>query len=75
MGNKKMREVRSMVQGLRIDLLCIQETKMEIICTDGIRNIGGSTLQGWHFKTAEMLEGGLLVMCGSNLVESFEEVV
>lgn len=55
-GAKKGREVHDMIHRLGIDLLFIQETKMDYLDSEQIKKIGGSKLQGWCFKPAEGLK-------------------
>ncbi|GMQ05984.1 hypothetical protein CsSME_00050757 [Camellia sinensis var. sinensis] len=62
--------VRSLLKSARADVMCLQETKMECVGVDVVRDIWGGWHVDWAFQPAIGAAGGVL-MCWDNRVFSY----
>lgn len=61
----KKKEIRNLIQSQKSDIICIQETKMEVIERSSSELMWGSGDKEFEFKLPIGRSGGLLSMCSS----------
>ncbi|KAK1262730.1 hypothetical protein QJS04_geneDACA000980 [Acorus gramineus] len=71
----KRRALRDMVATHKIQICCIQETKMELVDRPTITELGAGLLDGWSFKGARGAAGGILICWNSSLWRAVEQSV
>ena len=59
-ANKRM-AVKSFVKGIRADVICFQETKVEGVDRGLVQDIWGGKFVEWEFLPARGASGGILV--------------
>ncbi|KAL8512552.1 hypothetical protein ACS0TY_018873 [Phlomoides rotata] len=68
LGNKvKRSEIRGMVSRFRIDMCCIQETKMGKIESKLCRELWCDFNFDWAYKEADGRSGGILTICNNSM--------
>ena len=72
--NKRLR-VKNQSRHWKLDIICLQETKMEFIDRNFITSIWGCPFVRWVFLASRGASGGILIMWDSRVVESIEECV
>jgi exonuclease III len=60
-GNKCLR-VRNMLRQWKVDIVCLQETKMENISSSFVRSLWGYAYVDWCFVASRSASGGILLM-------------
>ncbi|KAL8484127.1 hypothetical protein ACS0TY_026721 [Phlomoides rotata] len=74
LGRKeKIREVRELINKLRIEICCLQETKMEVMNTKVCRSIWGSRPFDWSHQDAERNAGGILTIWNIEVFQKLSE--
>ncbi|GAU10944.1 hypothetical protein TSUD_112380 [Trifolium subterraneum] len=66
---EKRRELRRLVLEKKVDILCIQETKLEVVEDSLVRFIWGSDDVDFSFKPSVGAPGGLVTMWNTKLVD------
>jgi exonuclease III len=66
----KKKEIQKLIHSQRPDVICIQETKMEVVERSMCTWLWGSDEFGFTFKPAEGRSGGLLTIWNSNVLVS-----
>lgn len=74
-GPERRRWVRHLIEQEKIDIIMLQETKLESISNSALRKIGAGRLRKWVSKKAQGLAGGFLIGWNSALVEDIESCV
>ena len=64
--------IRNFIRSQRLDLVCLQETKIQEISTADARSFGVSRLAEWKVVEAEGTAGGILVFWDKRKVEMVE---
>jgi hypothetical protein len=70
-GNKCLR-VRNMLRQRKVDIVCLQDTKMEYISNSFVRNLWGCAYADWCFVSSRGASGGILLMRDKRLVTKLE---
>ncbi|KAL8554377.1 hypothetical protein ACS0TY_002528 [Phlomoides rotata] len=68
-----MRELRDLIQKRRIDVACIQETKMEVMEEKVCKTIWGHRQFEWSYKGGEGNSGGILTMWNPEVFQKISE--
>jgi exonuclease III len=72
--NKRIR-TRNLIRMWKADVICLQETKLEVIDSRMVRSIWGSLYVDWASLGSNEASGGILVMWDKRVVERMEEAV
>ncbi|XP_030936692.1 uncharacterized protein LOC115961945 [Quercus lobata] len=72
--DKRLR-VRNLVRNWRPDVICLQETKMELITRAVIRSLWGDQHVDWSYLGSCGASGGVLLMWDTRVVNKVEEAV
>ena len=72
---KKRLRIRNMIKGWGADIICLQETKMELITRREIRSLWGCQHLNWLYLGSIGASGGVLVMWDRRMVEKIDEAV
>jgi len=59
--------IKSFLREWRCDLICLQETKLEVVSLSVIRSLWGNFSAGFDFLKAEGASGGIIVMWDKNI--------
>ncbi|KAL8461410.1 hypothetical protein ACS0TY_032759 [Phlomoides rotata] len=70
---EKRRELRDLIQERRIDVACIQETKMEVMEEKVYKTMWGHRQFEWSYKGAEGNSGGILTMWNPEVFQKISE--
>ncbi|KAF5477381.1 hypothetical protein F2P56_004026 [Juglans regia] len=70
--NKCLR-IRSLLRSWKIDIVCLQETKLRGIDRNIIRRLWGCSFVGWCYLASSWASGGVLVMWDKRVVEMVED--
>jgi exonuclease III len=54
--------VRNLLRQWQVDIVCLQETKLELISKRVINSLWGSPFVGWCYVAANGIAGGILLM-------------
>lgn len=68
-NRKKMQIIRGCMNRWMLDVVCLQETKMEIINEREIRSLWRMKEVGWHVLPAKKAAGGIVVLWREEKVE------
>ena len=72
--DKRLR-VRNLVQRWGLDVICLQETKMELITRAVIRSLWRDQHVDWSYLGSYGASGGLVLMWDTRVVNKVEEAV
>ncbi|XP_040986403.1 uncharacterized protein LOC121234516 [Juglans microcarpa x Juglans regia] len=73
-SNKCLR-IKSLLRMWKVDIVCLQETKLRIIDQRLIRSLWGCSYVGWSYLASEGASDGVLLMWDKRVVEEVEECV
>jgi exonuclease III len=59
---KKRRQVKGLLEEWKADIVCLIETKMQVISREVVRSLWGGQHVGWMYKGSNGLSGGMLLM-------------
>ena len=71
----KRLQIKNLIRMWRADIICMQETKMELITRGFVRSLWGCHYVDWVYLGSLGASGGILVMWDSRVVENLEEAV
>ena len=71
----KRHQVRNLLKLWGADVICLQETKLDIITRSIVRSLWGIHHVDWSYLGSEGASGGILLMWDRRIVEKMEEVV
>lgn len=67
MGRReKRKEIRELVMKFKVEVCCIQETKLEILDARMCRSTWGNSNFDWAYKASEGMSGGMLTIWDSD---------
>ncbi|KAG6636557.1 hypothetical protein CIPAW_11G119300 [Carya illinoinensis] len=72
--NKRLR-IRSLLRQWKVDIICLQETKLKQITRRTIQSIWGCQYVGWAYLPSDGALGGILVMWDKRVVENIDKFV
>ena len=72
--DKRLR-VRNLIRKWKVDIVCLQETKMELINKGTICSLSGGQHVDWLYLGSVGASGGVLLMWDNRVVDKVEEVV
>jgi exonuclease III len=64
-----------MLRQWKVDIVCLQETKMEYISSSFVRNLWGCAYADWCFVASRGASGGILLMWDRRVVTKIEVCV
>ncbi|XP_041012226.1 exodeoxyribonuclease-like [Juglans microcarpa x Juglans regia] len=67
--------IKSLLRSWKIDVVCIQETKLRTVDRRLIRNLWGCLYVGWSYLPSEGAAEGVLLMWDKRVVEVTEECI
>jgi exonuclease III len=73
--HEKRIKIRRRLREWKADIVCLQETKMEVINTEVVRSVWGCVHVDWTYLGARGASGGILVMWDRRVVEKIEDCV
>ncbi|KAG2671361.1 hypothetical protein I3760_14G131900 [Carya illinoinensis] len=73
--DSKRLQIRHLLHEWKADIVCLQETKLKLICRKMVRSIWSYTYVDWVYLAAKGASGGILVMWDRRVVEKIEEFV
>ena len=59
--SSKRKVIKTFIRNQRVDLLCIQETKVQCMMDSIARSIGSGRFLGWKAVNAEGASGGIFI--------------
>ena len=71
----KRLQIKNLIRMWLQIIICIQETKMELITRGSVRSLMGCHYVDWVYLGSLGASGGILVMWDSRVVENLEEAV
>jgi exonuclease III len=72
--DKRLR-LKNMIKDWRADIICLQETKLELITAQIIRSLWRCQSMDWMFLGSVGASGGILLMWDKRIVEKVEDAV
>ena len=72
---EKRLRIRNMIRGWGVDIICLQETKMELITRRKIWSLWGCQHLDWLYLGSIGASGYVLVMWDKRMVEKIDEAV
>ncbi|KAF5478850.1 hypothetical protein F2P56_005379 [Juglans regia] len=69
--NKRL-YIKSLLRSWKVDIVCLQETKLEVISLRIIRSLWSCLQVGWHYLPSIGASRGILVMWDKRVVENKE---
>ena len=72
--NKRF-QVRHLLKLWKADIVCLQETKLELVIKGLVRNIWGIHHVDWLYLGSMRASGGILLMWDSRVVEKIDDAV
>jgi hypothetical protein len=67
--------VRNLIRQWKADVICLQETKLEIISNNIVRSLWGCQFVDWCYAASCGASGGIMLMWDKRLVEKIEVYV
>ncbi|KAG6667899.1 hypothetical protein CIPAW_01G132400 [Carya illinoinensis] len=64
-----------MLRKWKVDVICLQETKLKLISRRIIRSIWNCQFVGWIYLPSKGASGGILVMWDKRVVECIDEFI
>ena len=71
----KRLQVRNLLRSWKVDIVCLQETKLEWITRGMVRSICSCPFVDWLYLGSVGASGGILLMWDRRVVENVEEAV
>lgn len=71
----KRLQIRNFFRIWQVDIICLQETKMELIINGFIRSLWGCHYVDWVYLSSMGASGGILVIWDRRVAEKLEETV
>jgi exonuclease III len=75
MTGKKAYRIRSLLKGWNADVICLQETKMELITVQVVRSLWRCPYVDWLFLGSSGASGGILLLWDKRVVEKLEDAI
>ena len=72
--NKRLR-VRYLLRSWKADIICLQETKLDLVTKGLVRNIWGVHHVDWLYLGSSGASGGILLMWDTRVMEKIEDAV
>ena len=72
---EKRLKIRNFLRSWRADIVCLQETKLELVTRGLVRSIWSCPFIDWLYLGSEGASGGILLMWDTRVVEKLEEAV
>ena len=72
---KKRLQVRHLLKLWKMGIMCLQETKLELLTKGIVRNIWGIHHVDWLYLGSMGASGGILLMWDSRVVEKLDDAV
>jgi hypothetical protein len=72
---EKRIKIRRRLREWKADIVCLQETKMEVINIEVVRSVWGCVHVDWIYLGARGASGGILLMWDRRVVEKIEDCV
>jgi hypothetical protein len=72
---EKRIKIRRRLREWKADIVCLQETKMEVINAEVVRSVWGCVHVDWIYLGARGASGGILLMWDRRVVEKIEDCV
>jgi hypothetical protein len=72
--DKRLR-IKGLIRDWKVDLVCLMETKMEVITREVVRSLWGCQHVDWCFMGASGASGGILIMWDRRVVEKVDDCV
>jgi exonuclease III len=72
---EKRWKIRRLLREWKADIVCLQETKLEVISKEVIRSVWGCLYVDWLYLGSRGASGGILLMWDRRVVEKVEECV
>ena len=69
----KRLQIRNLLRAWKVDIVCLQETKLEWITRGIVRSIWGYPFVDWLYLGSDGASGGILVMWDRRVVEKVDE--
>jgi exonuclease III len=73
-GDKRLR-VRNLLRQWKADIICLQESKLELISNSVVRSLWGCHHVDWCYSASRGAPGSILLMWDRRVVEKIEEYV
>jgi exonuclease III len=70
---KKQLRIRGLLKEWKVDIVCLFETKMEVITREMVRSLWGGQHVDWMYKGANGASGGILLLWDRRVVEKIDE--
>jgi exonuclease III len=70
--DKRLR-IKGLIREWKVDLVCLMETKMEVITSEVVRSLWGCHHVDWCYMGASGASGGILIMWDRRVVEKVDE--
>ena len=67
--NNKRRIIKSFVKKQKVDLLCIQETKIQLMSEGVVKSLGAGRFLDWRALEASGSAGGVLICSDKRSIE------
>jgi hypothetical protein len=71
----KRLHIKRLIRDCKVDLVCLIETKMEVISREVVRSLWGCRHVDWCFMGASGASGGILIMWDRRVVEKVDDCV
>ena len=76
MSDKEKRlKIRNFLRSWRVDIVCLQETKLEWVTRGLVRSIWSCSYIDWLYLGSEGASGGVLLIWDRRVVEKLEDAV
>jgi hypothetical protein len=72
---EKRTKIRGLLREWKIDIVCLEETEMEVISMEVVHSVWGCAHVDWVYLSSKGASGGILLMWGRRVVEKIEERV
>ena len=70
--SSKRKVIKAMIRSQRVDLFCIQETKIQAMTEGLVRSLGSGRFLNWGTLDAHGFAGGLLICLDKRTLEVLE---
>ena len=72
---KNRMQIRGRLREWKANIVCLQETKMELISREVVGNVWGCRHADWLYLGSKGASGGILLMWDRRVMEKMEECV